>query len=41
MSTSVEVADVSKRFRLYHEQHRSLKERFLHGGRVPYELGAA
>lgn len=37
MSTAIEVAGVSKRFRLYHEQYRSLKERALHGFRVPYE----
>ena len=37
MSTAIEVRDVSKRFRLYQEQLTSLKERILHGGRVPYE----
>lgn len=37
MSTAIQVTGVSKRFRLYHEQYRSLKERVLHGFRVPYE----
>ena len=37
MPTAIEVRNVSKRFRLYHEQLTSLKERLLHGGRVPYE----
>ena len=37
MVLAIEVRDVSKRFRLYHEQFTSLKERMLHGGRVPYE----
>jgi len=34
---AIEVRNVSKRFRLYHEQFTSLKERILHGGKVPYE----
>ncbi len=37
MPTAIEIRDVSKRFRLYHQQFTSLKERVLHGGRVPYE----
>lgn len=37
MVLAIEVRNVSKRFRLYHEQYSSLKERVLHGGRVPYE----
>jgi ABC-type polysaccharide/polyol phosphate transport system ATPase subunit len=37
MAAAIEVESVSKRFRLYHEQFTSLKERILHGGRVPYE----
>jgi ABC-type polysaccharide/polyol phosphate transport system ATPase subunit len=37
MPSAIEVRDVSKRFRLYHEQFTSLKERMLHGGRVPFE----
>jgi ABC-type polysaccharide/polyol phosphate transport system ATPase subunit len=35
--TAVEVEDVSKRFRLYHEKYTSLKERVIHAGRIPYE----
>jgi ABC-type polysaccharide/polyol phosphate transport system ATPase subunit len=34
---AIEVRDVSKRFRLYHERYSSLKERAVHLGRVPYE----
>jgi lipopolysaccharide transport system ATP-binding protein len=37
MAAAVEVEGVSKRFRLYHEKFTSLKERILHGGRVPYQ----
>lgn len=37
MSTAVEIRNVSKRFRLYHEQVTSLKERILRGRRIPYE----
>jgi ABC-2 type transport system ATP-binding protein len=37
MSTAIEVRDVSKRFRLYQEQFTSVKERILHGGKVPYD----
>lgn len=37
MSASVEIVDVSKRFRLYHEKYSSLKERVVHAGHVPYE----
>ena len=37
MSVAVEVAGVSKRFRLYHEKYQSLKERVIHFGRIPYE----
>jgi ABC-2 type transport system ATP-binding protein len=37
MSTAIEIAGVSKRFRLYHEKYQSLKERVIHLGRVPYE----
>jgi ABC-type polysaccharide/polyol phosphate transport system ATPase subunit len=35
--TAVQVEDVSKRFRLYHEKYTSLKERVIHAGRIPYE----
>jgi ABC-2 type transport system ATP-binding protein len=34
---AVDVVDVSKRFRLYTEKYQSLKERFLHAGRNPYQ----
>jgi ABC-2 type transport system ATP-binding protein len=34
---SVDVRDVSKRFRLAHGKHNSLKERVIHRGRVPHE----
>ena len=37
MDTAIEVASISKRFRLYHEPFTSLKERILHGGRIPFE----
>ncbi|MHB8464866.1 MAG: ABC transporter ATP-binding protein [Acidimicrobiales bacterium] len=37
MTAAIEVEGVSKRFRLYHEKFTSLKERILHGGRVPFE----
>jgi len=36
-TVAVEVAQVSKRFRLYHEKYTSLKERFIHLGRIPHE----
>ena len=36
-AVAVTALDVSKRFRLYHEKHQSLKERVLHAGRNPYE----
>jgi ABC-2 type transport system ATP-binding protein len=34
---AVEINDVSKRFRLYHEKYTSLKERLIHAGRIPYD----
>ena len=34
---SVDVRDVSKRFRLAHGRHKSLKEKVIHRGRVPHE----
>jgi ABC-2 type transport system ATP-binding protein len=34
---AVDVVDVSKRFRLYHEKYQSLKERVLHIGNNPHE----
>jgi ABC-2 type transport system ATP-binding protein len=33
----VNVKDVSKRFKLYREKYTSLKERFVHIGRIPFE----
>ncbi len=36
-SIAVDVVEVSKRFRLYSEKYQSLKERFLHAGRNPYQ----
>lgn len=39
--TAVEVRGVTKIFRLYQEKYTSLKERVIHGGRVPYESFAA
>ncbi len=37
MSVSVDVRDVSKRFRLVHDKYNSLKERVIHAGRIPHE----
>lgn len=37
MSFAIEVTDVSKRFRLYHEKYTSLKERAIHFGHIPFE----
>lgn len=37
MTSAIEVEVVSKRFRLYHEQYRTLKERMIHAGRIPHE----
>src|ERR1700734_1950635 len=34
---AVDVRGVSKRFRLAHGKHNSLKERIIHGGRTPHE----
>ncbi len=36
-NAGVEVVDVSKRFRLYHEKTSSIKERFVHPRRMSYE----
>jgi ABC-2 type transport system ATP-binding protein len=36
MAHAIEVADLSKRFRLYNEKYSSMKERVLHGGRMPF-----
>jgi len=37
VAAAVEIEGVSKRFRLYHEKFTSLKERVIHGGKVPFE----
>jgi ABC-2 type transport system ATP-binding protein len=37
VGNAMEVAGVSKRFRLFHEKYQSFKERAIHFGRVPYE----
>ncbi len=37
MSSAIEIQQVSKRFRLYKEKYTSLKERVIHGGKIPYE----
>ncbi len=36
MGVAIEVKDISKQFRLYNEKHTSLKERVLHGGKMPF-----
>src|SRR6202034_3852387 len=36
MSVAIEVTDISKQFRLYSEKHTSLKERVIHGGKMPF-----
>ena len=36
MAVAIEVRDISKQFRLYSEKHTSLKERVIHGGKMPY-----
>jgi len=37
VAAAIEIEGLGKRFRLYHEKFTSLKERVLHGGKVPYE----
>jgi ABC-2 type transport system ATP-binding protein len=37
VATAIDVHDVSKRFRLYHEKYTSLKERVIHLNRIPFE----
>ncbi len=37
MAAAIEVRDIYKQFRLYHEHYTSLKERVVHYGRIPYE----
>ncbi len=36
MSVAIEVRGISKQFKLYNEKHTSLKERVIHGGKMPY-----
>ncbi len=36
MSVAIEIRDISKQFRLYNEKHTSLKERVIHGGKMPF-----
>ncbi len=36
MAVAIEVTDISKQFRLYNEKHTSLKERVIHGGKMPF-----
>ncbi|MGA8724068.1 MAG: ABC transporter ATP-binding protein [Acidimicrobiales bacterium] len=36
MGVAIEVTEISKQFRLYNEKHTSLKERVIHGGKMPY-----
>ena len=36
MAIAIEVKDISKQFRLYNEKHTSLKERVIHGGKMPF-----
>lgn len=35
-STAISIRDISKQFRLYSEKHTSLKERVIHGGKMPF-----
>ena len=36
MAVAIEVKDISKQFRLYNERYSSLKERVIHGGKMPF-----
>jgi ABC-type polysaccharide/polyol phosphate transport system ATPase subunit len=36
VSVAIEIRDISKEFRLYNEKHTSLKERVIHGGKMPF-----
>ncbi len=36
MGVAIEVRDISKQFKLYNERYTSLKERVIHGGKMPY-----
>jgi ABC-type polysaccharide/polyol phosphate transport system ATPase subunit len=37
VGAAIEICNVTKTFRLYHEHYTSLKERVVHFGRIPYE----
>ncbi|MDP9073236.1 MAG: ABC transporter ATP-binding protein [Actinomycetota bacterium] len=37
MDSAVQITGISKRFRLFHEQYSSLKERAIHFGRIPFD----
>jgi ABC-2 type transport system ATP-binding protein len=37
MTAAIEIQQVSKQFKLFHEKYTTLKERVLHAGRIPYE----
>ena len=37
MPAAIEIRNVTKTFRLYHEHYSSLKERMIHFGRIPFE----
>ncbi len=36
MTVAIDVRGISKQFKLYDEKHTSLKERVIHGGKMPY-----
>jgi ABC-2 type transport system ATP-binding protein len=36
VAVAIGVTDISKQFRLYNEKHTSLKERVIHGGKMPF-----
>jgi ABC-2 type transport system ATP-binding protein len=36
VGVAIAVKDISKQFRLYNEKHTSLKERVIHGGKMPF-----
>jgi len=36
-NVALDIQDISKRFRLYHEKYTSLKEKVIHAGRTPYD----
>jgi ABC-2 type transport system ATP-binding protein len=36
VAVAIEIKEISKQFRLYNEKHTSLKERVIHGGKMPF-----